>query len=296
MTRRCRQCFVGALLAVLATAGCGAPNDDRPDTEPSRIVSMAPSLTETLLALRLGDRVVGVTRYCPPVPGAVSVGGHLDPSVEGIVALDPDLVLLMQSHDELRARLEKLGLTTFQVDQHDITAILDAITAIADRCGVGDRGRRLAARLRTELDSVADSVAEGPRPRVLAVVGREPGTGRITSLWAAGPDTFFDDVLTLAGGVNVLGDSAIRYPELSREGLLAVDPDVILDIVADGGSPGLDSETIAADWRGLDDLRAVRDGRVHVITDSRVVIPGPSIVDTVRIVAGLLHPAEDGGR
>ncbi len=294
MNRRYIQCVVGAALAGLVTGGCGAPGADRPTAVPSRIVSMAPSLTETLLALRLGDRVIGVTRYCPPVPGAVSVGGHLDPSVEGIVALDPDLVLLMQSHDQLRVRLDGLGLTTFQVDQHDIAAILDSITAIAERCGVGDRGRRLTARLSSELDAVAVSVAGRPRPRVLAVVGREAGTGRITSVWAAGPDTFFDDVLMIAGGVNAVGNSSIRYPELSREGLLAVDPDVILDIVADGGDRGLDATTIAADWRGLEDLRAVRDGRIHVITDSRVVIPGPSIVDTVRIVAGLLHPGEAG--
>jgi iron complex transport system substrate-binding protein len=251
---------------------------------------MAPSLTETLLALGLGDRVVGVTRYCPEVPGAASVGGHLDPSVEGIVAHDPDLVMLMQAHDHLRGRLEGLGLDTFQVDQHDVAAILASIEEIAGRCGVSERGRRLVVELESELAEVAAAVEGRDRPRVLVAVGREPGTGRITSLWAAGPHTFFDDVVDLAGGVNALPGSAVRYPELSREGLLGVDADVILDVVADGGPRELDSAAIAADWRPLEELRAVRDGRVHVLTDSHVVIPGPRIVDTVRTVAGCLHP------
>lgn len=296
MRNNCRLTWrlVAPALAVSVAACAGRPPAPAPaQSTPSRIVSMAPSLTETLLALELDDRVVGTTRYCPPVPGAASVGGHLDPGIESIVALDPDLVLLMQSHDELRGRLEGLGLATLQVDQHDVAAILAAVETIAEHCGAAATGRRLAAELESELAAVAAAVAGADRPRVLVAVGREPGAGRITSLWAAGPNTFFDDVVTLAGGVNALPDSAIRYPELSLEGLLGIDADIILDVVADGGRTGLDVVAIAADWRGLDDLRAVRDGRVHVLTESHVVIPGPRIVDTVRTVAECLHPGVD---
>jgi iron complex transport system substrate-binding protein len=282
-----RTLLLGALVMVMA---CGVRPPRVVEATPTRIVSMAPSLTETLMALDLEDRIVGVTRYCPDVAGAEVVGGYFDPNFEAIVALGPDLIVLMQSHDELRRRFDVLGLDTLQVDQHDVAGVLGSVLAIADRCGVGGRGLEVVTELEAKLAEVSAVVAEVDRPRVLVVVGREPGDGRIGSLWAAGNDTFYDDVLRIGGGVNVIRTGGIRYPELSREGILALDPDVILDVVADGGARGLERDVVAADWREFEDLRAVRSGRVYVLLDDFVVIPGPRIVDTVGRVARLLHP------
>jgi len=274
----------------VAAAACDGRESPVTVESPRRIVSMAPSLTETLLALDLEDRVVGVTRYCPRVDGAISVGGYFDPSYETILSLDPDLVIVMQSHDELHRRLGDLGLDTLRVDQHDVDGILASVEAIAGRCGAGRRGRDLVEGLQAALDDVSAAVAGLPRPRVLVVVGREPGGGRVGTLWAAANDTFYDDVIRLAGGVNALSITPIRYPELSLEGLIAVDADVVLDVVADGGLRGISVDEAAADWLELGDLRAVQDGRVHVLIDDFVVIPGPRIVDTVRTFAEYLHP------
>lgn len=277
-------------VSVAATSACGEREAPSPVEVPLRIVAMAPSLTETLLALGLEDRVVGVTRYCPEVVGAVTVGGYFDPSYEAILALDPDLVVVMQSHDELHRRLGDLGLDTLRVDQHDVDGILASVETIATRCGVEQRGRELAGGLRQALGEVAAAVDGLHRPRVLVVVGREPGGGRVGALWAAAGDTFYDDVIGLAGGVNAISTSVIRYPELSREGLIAVDPDIILDVIADGGARGVSLEAAASDWSDLHDLRAVKDSRVHVLMQDFVVIPGPRIIDTVRAFAGHLHP------
>jgi len=283
-----RLVLAGLAVAAMACGGERPPGD--PATEPRRIVAMAPSLTETLLALGLGDRIAGVTRYCPEVAGAVSVGGYFDPSYETILSLDPDLVIVMQSHDELHRRLTDLGLDTLRVDQHDVEGILSSVEEIAVRCGVEESGRNLVGNLRAALDEVSAAVDGLDRPRTLVVVGREPGSGRIGTLWAAAGDTFYDDVIRLSGGDNAVSSTVIRYPELSREGLMAVDADVILDVVADGGARGVSTDRAAADWLELDDLRAVRDGRVHVLMDDFVVIPGPRIVATVRIFAEHLHP------
>ena len=287
--RRLTRVLVVAVL-VAATSACGERDAPAPVDMPLRIVAMAPSLTETLLALDLEDRVVGVTRYCPKVDGALNVGGYFDPSYETILSLDPDLVIVMQSHDELHRRLRDLGLDTLRVDQHDVQGILSTVETIAKRCGVEKRGRDLVVGLRHALDEVANAVEGLDRPRVLVVVGREPGGGRVGTLWAAADDTFYDDVIDLAGGVNAISNSVIRYPELSREGLIAVDPDVILDVVADGGARGVNLDGAAADWLEFEDLRAVRDHRVHVLMQDFVVIPGPRIVDTVRAFAERLHP------
>lgn len=251
---------------------------------------MAPSLTETLLALELGERVVGVTRYCPDVEGAISVGGYFDPSYEAILSLEPDLVIVMQSHEELHRRLRDLGLDTLRVDQHDVEGIMASVDAIAVRCGVGERGRHLVDLLQAALGEVSIAVKGLDRPRTLVVVGREPGGGRVGTLWAAADDTFYDDVIRLAGGVNAVPRTAIRYPELSREGLIAVDADVILDVVADGGVRKISVEDAAAEWLEFGDLRAVQSGRVHVLMDDFVVIPGPRVIDTVRAFAEYLHP------
>jgi cobalamin transport system substrate-binding protein len=287
-----RRCTPALILAVLvaATSACGERDAPAPVDVPLRIVAMAPSLTETLIALDLEDRVVGVTRYCPKVDGAVSVGGYFDPSYETILSLDPDLVIVMQSHDELHRRLGDLGLDTLRVDQHDVQGILTSVETIAARCGVEQRGRDLVENLRRALDEVAIAVKGFDRPRVLVVVGRNPGGGKIGTLWAAAADTFYDDVIDLAGGVNAVSNTVIRYPELSREGIIAVDPDVILDVVADGGARAVSPDTAAADWLELEDLRAVQNHRVHVLMQDFVVIPGPRIVHTVRAFAEHLHP------
>ena len=278
-----------ALMAIVAAA-CDGRESPVTVEVPRRIVSMAPSLTETLIALELEDRIVGVTRYCPSVDGALEVGGYFDPSYEAILSLDPDLVIVMQSHDELHRRLGDLGLDTLRVDQHDIEGILASVEIIAVRCGIEERGRDLVADLRAALDEVAAAVKGLDRPRALVVVGRSPGGGRVGALWVAAEDTFYDDVIRLAGGVNAISSTAIRYPELSREGLIAVDADVILDVVADGGVRGVSVEEAAADWLDLGDLRAVEDGRIHVLMEDFIVIPGPRIVDTVRTFAEHLHP------
>jgi iron complex transport system substrate-binding protein len=283
---------MGAAVVGLLAIGsaCVAKPGPVAGSSPQRIVSLAPSLTESLLALDLADRIVGVTRYCPEVGGAVRVGGYFDPSLETIVALDPDLVVLMQSHDELRRRFSNLGLETLQVDQHDVQGVLSSLVVIAERCGVGARGRLVRVNLESALAEVSTAVAGLDRPRTLVVVGREPGSGRIGTVWAAAPDTFYDDVVRLAGGANVIEDTGIRYPELGREGLLALDPDVILDVLADGGARGLDLDAAAGDWFDLDDVSAVRAGKVHLLTEDYVMIPGPRIVETVRSFARRLHP------
>jgi iron complex transport system substrate-binding protein len=133
-------------------------------------------------------------------------------------------------------------------------------------------------------------VADLPQPRVLVVVGREPGSGEVSSVWAAGPSTFYNDVIELAGGHNVCRRRIPAYPELSREGLIHLDPDVIVDLVPELDRRAVSATAARADWNGLGELRAVQAGRVHVLDHEFVEIPGPRIADTVVAMARLLHP------
>jgi iron complex transport system substrate-binding protein len=291
---RCYQVVI-VLLGALAAAGCGGGSDRTPAVpgHPQRIVSLAPSLTETLFALGVGDRVVGVTRYCAYPAEARElprVGGHLDPNFEAIVSLEPDLVVVIPSSHENRRRLESLGIAVLEVDQHDVDAVLDSVSTVADACGVGERGAALRSMIEDRLADVAATVAGSPRVRTLVVVGHQIGGGAVRSVWAAGPDTFYDGVLRIAGGVNVVDGSVARYPELSREGLTALDPEVVLDVIAAVEERNLDLDEVLSGWRRLSELRAVRAHRVSVLEGDHMVVPGPRLPEMVEAVARALHP------
>ena len=288
------------LLGALAAAGCGAASGrmPAPPGHPQRIVSLAPSLTETLFALGVGDRVVGVTRYCayPPAASVLPrVGGHLDPNFEAIVSLEPDLVVVIPSSRENRRRLESLGIAVLEVDQHDVDAVLESVSTVAEACGVEERGAALRSTIEDRLAAVASTVAGSLRVRTLVVVGHQIGGGAVRSVWAAGPDTFYDGVLWIAGGVNVVDGGVARYPELSREGLTALDPEVVLDVIAGIEERNFDLDEVLSGWRRLSELRAVREHRVTVLEGDHMVVPGPRLPEMVEAVARALHPELEWG-
>ncbi len=299
-----RTVSVAVLMAgAIFTVGCGGTADGvTPGIDgavaPRRIVSLAPSLTETLFALGLGDRVVGVTRYCAhpaDVLGLPKVGGHLDPNFEAIVLLEPDLVVVIPSGHENRLRLESLGIRVLEIDQHDVGAVLESVSAVAEACGVADRGTALREELERRLARVKAVVANAPRPRAVVVVGHQIGGGAVRSVWAAGRDTFYDGVVRIAGGVNAVEGGIARYPELSREGLSALDPDVVLDVIAGVEDRDLDLETVRDGWMRLTELRAVRDHRISVLEGDHMVVPGPRLPEMVEAVARALHPELEWG-
>jgi iron complex transport system substrate-binding protein len=294
------------LIAVLvALGGCAADGDvwtakagaRGSASPPQRIVSLAPSLTETLFALGLGKSVVGVTRYCanpPEVQSLPQVGGFLDPNFEAIVSLEPDLVVLIPSSEATEDRLESLGVFVLTIDQHDVGSLLQSISILAEVCGVPDKGANLREQIGRQLAAISAKVESAPRRRAVVVVGHDIGGGAVRSVWAAGPDTFYDGVLEIAGGVNAVTESVVRYPELSREGLAALDPDVVLDVIA--GVEDRDLAGIRSGWRELVELRAVRDGRVEILEGDVMVVPGPRLPQLVENVARALHPELDWGR
>jgi iron complex transport system substrate-binding protein len=298
-----RDSVVALLAGAILFVGCGgAPDVVTPGTNdavaPRRIVSLAPSLTETLFALGLGDRVVGVTRFCaypPEVLELPRVGGHLDPNFEAIVSLEPDLVVAIPSSHESGRRLKSLGIRVLEVDQHDVRAVLDSVSAVAEACGVADRGKALRAQMGRRLDRVAAGVADARRPRAIVVVGHQTLDESVRSVWAAGRDTFYDGVVEIAGGVNAIEGSLARYPELSREGLASLDAEVILDVIAGLEARNLETEEIHAGWMQLSELRAVREHRVHVLAGDQMVVPGPRLPELVEAVARALHPDIEWG-
>jgi iron complex transport system substrate-binding protein len=261
---------------------------------PTRIVSTAPSITEMLYALGLGSNVVGDTTYCTYPADARSkpkIGTFLDPDLERILALRPDLVLVIKNPIGVTAKLRSLGLRAEELDQDSVADILSSLRQIGQLTGRDAAAARLTASLRAELDSVRRLAAARPRRSALILVGRAPGT--LQGMVGAGPGTFIDELLQIAGASNVLASSPMQYPNVSLEQILTRDPEVILDMgdfAHAEGRPGQPADEIVALWAAYPRLRAVSGHRVQVIASDIFVRPGPRMGEAARALVSLIHP------
>ena len=261
--------------------------------EYERIVSLSPSITEILFALGAGDRVVGVTAYCEYPSQArtrAKVGGFLDPNFEAIVALEPDLVVLRGEPGQPLPAFEELELPTLVVSHKHVQEILDSITTIGSYCGADSEAARLVGEIEAQIERVRQKTAGLDRPRVMFAVERTLGTGRIEDIYIAGQDGFIDKVIALAGGQNACPDTAVRFPVVSHEGIMQIDPQVIIDLVAKRSQRDLDPKTILDDWQQLADVEAVRNGRVYLVDDDFAFIPGHRFPLMIERLARLMHP------
>lgn len=275
------------LLALLAGLAPAAP--------PQRIVSTAPSITEVLFALGLGPRIAGVTEYCHFPPEARSkprIGTFLEPDLERILSLRPDLVLVISNPVRVAERLQQLGVRAENVRQDSIADIFASIGQIGRLTATQARASQLAAQIRAQLDQARRQAAsKQKRPSVLFLVGRSPGT--LQGMVGAAAGTFVDELISLAGATNVLKDSPIAYPRVSVEQILASDPDVILDMgdFAHGeGKPLEPAARVLALYSKYPQLRAVRQGTVRQVGDEIFIRPGPRVgqaaLEMVRLVHG----------
>ncbi len=292
MTARGR--LLGALafaLSVTASAGCGRP-EPAPAARavPRRLISLAPSVTETLFALGLGDRVVGVGDYTfwpAEATRKPRLGGLIDPNLERIAALRPDLAILLPSEKDVGAKLAPLGIETLIVHNESLADVEASFLEIGRRCGVPDAGERLAARWHAELLARPRPVGSaGGAPKVLMIVERP--AGRLGELYAAGPGTFLDELLGRLGGVNVFGDAPNLYPQASLEEIVARKPDLILELRSDPPDETA-RRALIADWQPLQAVPAVANGRIRVIAGDFTLIPGPRLPRLYRAMAEALE-------
>ncbi len=260
---------------------------------PMRIVSTAPSITETLFALGLGDRVVGVTRFCTYPPEArkiTKIGGYIDPNFEEIVRLRPDLVIASAERKDVIKRLEDMKIKVLPVSQRNIRDILDTISKIGSICGVPEKTQFLLSNITGRMTAVKERVKDLDRPRVLMSVGM--GGQPFDKVFVAGEHSLYSDIVEMAGGVNVYKGGIGDMPALSTEGVISLNPDVIIDMVPSTGSMAASAESVLKQWRRLKLVDAVKNNRVHVLTSDYVVIPGPRFIDALEDVAKILHPRE----
>lgn len=281
----CQLLAFGLVSVLLAATGA----------TPSRIVSTSPSITETLFALGLGPKVVGVSQYCrypPEVVRLPKVGTFLQPDAERILALRPDLVFVTPVASGLGPQLLAMHIRTVEVDYGTMASVFDGVQTIAEAAGVAPRGARLVADLEAKLAEIRRSAEGRPRPTVLFIIGRRPGT--LADLVGVGPHSYIDSLIDIAGGRNVLSARTLpEYPRLSMETVLRLDPDVIVDTVDMGDTAAeRDARRPVNErlWAAYGELRAVKAHAVYADTTDALVVPGPRITNAAGWLAGLLAP------
>ncbi|MDP2982038.1 MAG: helical backbone metal receptor [Candidatus Latescibacter sp.] len=293
-----RTLFILILVfCALLLTGIGCRKGDAPESaipagkNYTRIISLAPSITETLFALGLGDRVIGVTKFCKYPPEArekAQVGGFFDPNYEAVVTLKPDLVILLPEHEQARKYLENLGIATLVVHNRVIGEILDTITVIGKTCGAEKEAERIVRDIESRKGAVQKKTAGRERRRVIVAVGRTAGA--LDQVFIAGPNTFYDELIALAGGTNAYRGYPIPYPEVSGEGMLRLDPEIILDLLPELAEQGHSEAAARSDWNKIHELSAVKNRKVYILTADYAVIPGPRFIQTLEEMARIIHP------
>jgi len=261
---------------------------------PERIVSTAPSITELLYALGLGNRVVGVTRFCRYPPEAQlkpKIGDYTSPNLEAIAALRPDLVIIQTNPVHLADRLSKLKLHVLEVDQENIAAIYKSIHDVGAATGAEHAATQLSDSILDGLGRIRTRVAPLPRVRMMFVIGRSPN--RLDGLVVAGHASYLNEVIEVAGGENVFRDAVAGYPEVSLEEVMARNPEVIVDMGDMSDTVGVTEEhkrNVIALWNRIPNLAAVKQRRVFAVASDIFVVPGPRVIDAAKAFAEMLHP------
>lgn len=248
-----------------------------------RIVSLAPSVTETLFALGAGPEVVGVSNYCDFPPAAMKlpkVGSFLTPNIEAIVALRPTLVIglsLSSDQREIHA-LNSMGCPVLMVKDSSLEDIQNSIATVGARIGRAGQARNLVAAIAADIARVRERLAGAPPLRVLMLVGHQP-------MVAVGPGTFLDDLLRIARGDNIADSFSETWPQLSVEYVIAMRPDVIID-----GQMGTDPSSPSHFWEKYSTIPAVRNHRVYGYAQNPILRAGPRVGKSLEILAAMIHP------
>ena len=256
---------------------------------PQKIISLSPSITEIVYGVGAWKNVVGVTLYTDFPPEAKKipqVGGWVNPNLEAILKLQPDLVIMIEDQNQIFGdKVRRLGLKTLAVDSNkSVSGVLDSITDIGKALGKEENARRLRESVKSDIEEIRAKTKDFRPKRVLFVVGRNPGT--LEDIYAIGNTSFINEIINVAGGQNVIEIERLAV-KISREAVLSLNPDVIVEVNHDTTDK---KAAVLQVWNGLKEVSAVKNGEVHVVPSRALVHPSQRIVEAASILAEILHP------
>ena len=258
---------------------------------PQRVISTSPAITEILFALGAGDRVVGVTDYCSfPKKACLlpTIGGPLNPSTETWIALKPDLIIVQEDSIVINKHATILKIPILKVSVNNLENILTSIQVIADSMQVSKRGNQLVDKINAEIEQYRIRLRKLKPRQVLMLLSDTNDPSR--DLYAVGRDTFLNELLSIAGGENILPDTMATYPKISKEFIIAKSPEIIIEI---GPKSNLSSDGILGrkkTWGKYPTLNAVKNNRLYFIGADYILIPGPRLVNILDDLTRNIHP------
>lgn len=254
---------------------------------PQRIISLSPANTEILFALGLDKRIVGVSDYSDYPEEAAnkpSVGAYNEPNIEQVIALEPDLVVATEEHELAIEQLESMGIIVVAVNPTTVGEVLDTMTFLGTVTGQEDEAAALVSGIQTRIDAITAKTAaltDDEKPRVFVVIWHDP-------IWTVGSGTFHDELIRLAGGVNITGDLE-GYTDISLEAVIDANPQVIIAGVGMGEGSSLSLDFMMTDERLAGTDARIND-RVYGADMNIVSRPGPRLADALEIFFSLIHP------
>ncbi len=260
---------------------------------PTRIISIAPSITEMAFAIGLGDNIVGVSDYCDypaEVETLPKVGGFINPNIEAIVSLKPDLVMLHSSNTKLISKLDQLGIKSLATDSSNLATIKASILSMGDYTKRHQQAQNVIDKMERQIALIHDKIKGLPAPSVLLVMGHSKNSGKKSTIFVAGQTDFYNDLITLAGGKNAFKNKSLKIGTLSTEGILTLNPDIIIDVFPEPDDHNYDIEKVKQQWQSLSQVNAVKNDRVYIIEEDYATIPGPRLYLLLAQIAKLFHP------
>lgn len=247
-----------------------------------RIVSLGPNITEIVCELELCDHLAGVTEFChfpAYVERLPKVGGYIDPNLEVILGMKPDLILALPEHQNATVKLKKLGLRVETIRNWDIADIYQSIKKIGALTGKEESAGNLVDNLKARQ---AELTRERDRPpKCLMALGHEIGGDVIKEVYIVGNNGFLNELLTLAGGENVYKKDTPHYPKLSQEALIALDPDIIIDLVPQRNLSVEERYRKLKAWQSVPHLSAVKEQRCFILHSEHILQAGPRFLETL---------------
>ncbi len=258
---------------------------------PQRIISMSPSITETLFALGVGHRVVGVTDFCSYPKEACAlpkIGGLLNPSVETWITLRPDLIIHQDDSHKLRINAQNLGIRTLAVSMTRLQNIFETIHTLGKVLGCESAAQALTQKLQSRIQRHRARLRNVPEKKTLLLLGdgSDPGA----ALYAVGRSTFLGELLELAGGTNIMTDPKLNYPKISKEFILRHSPEVIIEAGPDANLSPDEKKKKLEQWQRFPTLTAVKNEDIYFIGADYILIPGPRFLNILDHFARVLHP------
>ena len=288
-------CFLTALIPFFT--GCSSEEvvTDHADNEirslPDRVISMSPNLTQIIFELGAEGKLVGVDEYShypPEAQDLPTVGNYLDPDLEALVTLEPDIVLTVNTDERMAGHLDRLGISFVSFGNDTIDDILGSVLELGRILDREEQADSIVSRFESALREIESELEGVPPTRVALVVGRNPGA--LQDIIVVNSQSFLGEIIEIAGGENVFGELGMPYPQVGAESIVGADPDLIIDSTFAKGATEAQLVDLLSDWDSLPSLRAVQNDRVIAPSEGWFQVPGAFIDSTLRLFAHWLHP------